>query len=418
MKSVFLCFVIAGIHAHTLCQQNSTNDSPENYNYGNRNQVGPANENMLGQKVGRSICQFAFDFYKEVSSQRINRNVFFSPMSISTAFAMLTPGAKLETLQQILRVLRFKANEIEESELHEGFRHLMQMLNRQSANFQLDMGNVLFMQDQLKLQQQFLKELKNSYRGEAFPEDFRNARQAQQKINKYIANKTRGKFINLLSNLNPDTEILLINYIYFKATWNKTFNPKYTKEANFYVDGNTIVKVPMMFRMGMCKLAYDEQLASTVVQMDYKENAKAYFILPDQGQMTTLENGLSCESLAKWRTLMSERSVNLYLPRFSIDVKMDLKQILYRMGIKNVFTNEADLSGITGQPKHKISQAIHQAMVNVDENGTEASAASSLEIVPMSVPATVIFNNPFFMMLVTESEDILFMSKIMNPVEN
>lgn len=89
--------------------------------------------------------------------------------------------------------------------------------------------------------------------------------------------------------------------------WNKAFDPKYTKDDDFFVAGNTVVKVPMMFRMGMCKQAYDEQLSSTVVQMDYKGSTRAYFILPDEGQMRKLENGLSCESLSKWRELVSER---------------------------------------------------------------------------------------------------------------
>ncbi|CAM5151883.1 unnamed protein product [Natator depressus] len=419
MKSIFyLCFLIAGIHADKPCEQNSSyNNSPENYHSRKRNQVDPVNENMLGHKVGRSICQFAFSFYKEAYFQRNNRNVIFSPTSISTAFAMLTLGAKSETLQQILSVLQFKPNEIQQREIHEGFRQLMQTLNRQNANLQLDMGNVLFVKDQLKLQQKFLNNLNNFYSGEAFSENFRNVRLVQQKINNYIENKTHGKIVNLLNNLDPVTEILLISYIYLKATWNKTFNPKYTRDDDFFVDGNTVVKVPMMFRLGIYKHTYDDQLSSTVVQMDYKEEStKAYFILPDEGQMRKLENGLSCESLSKWRKLLSESSVNLYLPRFSVDGKFDLKQILYRMGIRNLFANEADLSGITGLPRHRISEAIHQATVNVDENGTEASAASAMEIVPMAVPATIRFNRPF-MMIISSNNNILFMGKIMNPMK-
>ncbi|XP_044872681.1 alpha-1-antitrypsin-like [Mauremys mutica] len=420
MKSIFyLCFLIAGIHGDRPCQQNSSyNNSPENYHVGNRIQVGPANENMLGHKVGRSICQFAFHFYKEASSQRNNKNVIFSPISISTALAMLSLGAKSTTLQEIFRVLHFKPNEIQQREIHEGFRQLMQSLNRQNANFQLDMGNVLFVKDQLKLQQQFLNDVKHFYSGEAFPENFKNVRPAQQKINNYIEKKTHGKINNLLNNLDPATEILLLSYIYLKATWNKTFNPKYTKEDDFFVDENTVVKVPMMFRMGMCKHAYDAQLSSTVVQMDYKEESiKAYFILPDEGQMRKLENGLSCESLTKWRKLLSESSINLYLPRFSVHGRFDLKQILYRLGIRNVFTNEADLSGITGQPRHKISEAIHQAIVNVDENGTEASAVSTMEIVPMSTPTILRLNRPFMLVILEGNNNILFAGKISNPAE-
>uniref|UniRef100_A0A8C8RWW1 Thyroxine-binding globulin n=1 Tax=Pelusios castaneus TaxID=367368 RepID=A0A8C8RWW1_9SAUR len=414
MKSIFyLSLLIAGIHADEFYQQNSSyHNSFENYHNGN----GIDSANLSGHKVERSICQFSFYLYRVASSYGNNRNVFFSPMSISTAFAMLTLGAKSETLQQILRVLRFTANDIQEREVHEGFRHLMQTLNHQNTNFHLDMGNVLFVQDQLKLQKQFLRDLENFYEGEAVPENFRNFRQARQQISKYIENKTRGKIVNLLNDLDPATEILLVNYIYLKATWNKTFNPKYTKDGDFFVNGNTVVKVPMMFRMGICKHAYDGQLSSTVVQMDYKERGTAYFILPDEGQMRKLETGLSCESLSRWRKLVSESSTNIFLPRFSIHGKLDLEKILSHMGITKLFTNEADLSGITGQPTHKISKAIHQATMNVEESGTEASAATAMEMVPMSVPVTITFNRPFLIVIVLNN-NILFTGKVVNPLE-
>ncbi|XP_064316219.1 serpin A3-1 [Phalacrocorax carbo] len=370
---------------------------------------------MPQQTVGNSVCRFACCFYKEISSRENSGNVFFSPLSISTALAMLTLGARSDTLTQILRVLSFNPREISENEIHEGYRQLIQMVNRKNEGLQLNMGNVLFVLDRLKPQEKFLSNLRNFYEGEAYPMNFKRADQAQIKINEYVAERTNGKIKDLINNLDPLTEILLISYIYFNAEWEKPFDPKYTKKNKFFVDGNKAVEVPMMFGMGLFKHGYDEQLSSTVVQMDYKGGASAFFILPDPGKMGKLEKRLSCERMSRWRSLVSKSSANLYLPKFTLYGTYDLKNMLYKMGIMDVFTDKADLSGITGQPQHRISQAIHKAVVKVDETGTEAAAATGMEIVPMSVPITITFNRPFIMVIIMEN-NILFMGKIVNPL--
>ncbi|NXE91640.1 A1AF antiproteinase, partial [Menura novaehollandiae] len=406
----FLCLLLVGIHSNSYCY--------EFYQQGvrNQNQRGQENRNMPWQSVRNSVCRFACCFYKEISSRENSGNVFFSPLSISTAFAMLTLGARSDTLTQILRVLSFNPREISENEIHEGYRQLMQIVNRRNAGLQLNMGNVLFVLDQLKPQEKFLSNLRNFYEGEAYPMNFKKANQAQLKINEYVARRTNGKIKDLVNNLDPLTEILLISYIYFNAEWEKPFDPKYTKMSKFFVDGNKAVEVPMMFGMGLFKHGYDEQLSSTVVQMDYKGGASAFFILPDKGRMRKLEKRLSCERMSRWRTLVTKSSVNLYLPKFTLYGTYDLKDILYKMGIMDLFTDKADLSGITGQPQHRISQAIHKAVIKVDETGTEAAAATGMEIVPMSVPATIVFNRPF-LMVITMEDNILFMGKIVNPLK-
>ncbi|KFU94251.1 Alpha-1-antiproteinase F, partial [Chaetura pelagica] len=357
---------------------------------------------------------FACCFYKEISSRENSGNIFFSPLSISTALAMLTLGARSDTLTQILRVLNFNSGEISENEIHEGYRQLIQMVNRKNQGLQLNMGNVLFVLDRLKPQERFLSDLRNFYEGEAHPMNFKNADQAQIKINEYVAGRTNGKIKDLINNLDPLTEILLISYIYFNAQWEKPFDPKYTKKSKFFVNGKKAVEVPMMFGMGMFKNGYDKDLSSTVVQMDYKGGASAFFVLPDQGKMRQLEKRLSCERMSRWRTLVSKSSVNLHLPKFTLYGTYNLKNMLYKMGIMDVFTDKADLSGITGQPQHRVSQAIHKAVVKVDETGTEAAAATGMEIVPMSVPRTITYNRPFIIVIVKDN-NILFMGKIVNP---
>ncbi|NWH60250.1 A1AF antiproteinase, partial [Geococcyx californianus] len=408
---LFLCLLVVAMNSNSYCYELN------NRGVRNQNPRNQENQNMPQQIVGNSVCQFACCFYKEISSTENSGNVFFSPLSISTAFSMLTLGARSDTLTQILRVLSFKPHEISENEIHEGYRQLMQIVNRKNEVLQLNMGNVLFVLDRLKPQDKFLSNLRNFYEGEAYPMNFKRADQAQIKINEYVARRTNGKIKDLINNLDPLTEILLISYIYFSAEWEKPFDPKNTKIGKFFVDGNKAIEVPMMFGMGVFKHGYDEQLSSTVVQMDYKGGASAFFVLPDQGKMRKLEKKLSCKHMWRWNSLVSKSgSVNLYLPKFTLYGTYDLKDILYKMGIMDLFTDKADLSGITGQPQHRVSQAVHKAVVKVDETGTEAAAATGMEIVPMSVPATVLFDRPFYM-VITMGETMLFMGKIVNPLK-
>lgn len=207
----FLCLFIVGIHSNGYCHE------PNHQAVRNQNQRGQENQNMLQQTVENSVCRFACCFYKEISSRENSGNVFFSPLSISTAFAMLTLGARSDSLEQILRVLSFNPREISENEIHEGYRQLMQMVNRKDEGLQLNMGNVLYVLDQLKPQENFLSNLRNFYEGEVYPMNFKRADQAQIKINEYVAGRTNGKIKDLISNLDPLTEILLISYIYFNG---------------------------------------------------------------------------------------------------------------------------------------------------------------------------------------------------------
>jgi len=215
----FLCLLMAGLHSDSYCYE------PNHQGVRNQNQRGQENQNMPRQIVGNSVCQFACCFYKEISSHDNSGNVFFSPLSISTAFAMLTLGARSDTLTQILRVLSFNPHEISENEILEGYRQLMQMVNRKNEGLQLNMGNVLFVLDRLKPQEKFLNNLRNFFEGEAYPMNFKRADQAQIKINEYVAGRTNGKIKDLINNLDPLTEILLISYIYFNGKIYISYSP-------------------------------------------------------------------------------------------------------------------------------------------------------------------------------------------------
>ncbi|XP_015267760.1 PREDICTED: alpha-1-antitrypsin-like [Gekko japonicus] len=432
MKPIILLF-ITGILANNAFPPNSGN---QYYNNNCDNRQYPLDRNHPNQpNLGRSQSpneivvgtntNFAFKFLKLAASsgdQRDNsgkKNLVFSPMCISSAFAMLALGARSETSDQILRGLNFKPAEITERNIHVGFHDLIYLLNSGSSGLHMETGCCLFVQNKLHPQPDFLYGLRNIYRGDIYMENFKNTAETIQHINSYVERKTQGKISKLIDRVDPITEILMVSFFYMKANWKKPFNPKYTEPRDFYIDPNTVIKVPMMFQMGMFESGRDDQRACTILKMPYQGHADAYFILPDKGEMDRVVSSLSNEAVQAWKRILHKSSVDVYIPKCAVYGELNLKDIMYSMGIVDAFTEKADLSGITGQPQHRVNGAIHKAVMVIDEKGTEASAASAMDLVPMSMPTVFEVNSPFLTILVErKTESIVFMGKISNPAES
>uniref|UniRef100_A0ABM5F7E5 Alpha-1-antitrypsin-like n=1 Tax=Pogona vitticeps TaxID=103695 RepID=A0ABM5F7E5_9SAUR len=367
------------------------------------------------QKISRSNANFAFKFFRQIVSEAGDENVSFSPLSLSTAFAFLSLGAKSTTLSQLLSGLGFNETEISEQEIHDGFRHLLQMLNRPRAELELNIGNALFTHDKVHLLKKFVKDAKHCYQAEIFPANFKNSSEVEKQINSYIENKTHIK--DAVKGLRPDSVMVLVNHVFLKAYWEKPFNSQATREADFFVDKKTMVKVPMMRKTSYFKTYRDADLSCEVVELPYKGGASALFILPDQGKLKHVEQALGEDHLFKWLNSLRGRRVELFLPRFSISGSYDIKNTLQKMGITDVFDDRADLSGMTGKPNLKVSKAIHKTYLNVHENGTEAAATNLMEIRLTSAPLVIRFDRPFFLSI-TIDRNILFLGRVQDPTKN
>uniref|UniRef100_A0A8I6A8Z3 Serpin family A member 1 n=1 Tax=Rattus norvegicus TaxID=10116 RepID=A0A8I6A8Z3_RAT len=252
------------------------------------------------RKISSNLADFAFSLYRELVHQSNTSNIFFSPMSITTAFAMLSLGSKGDTRKQILEGLEFNLTQIPEADIHKAFHHLLQTLNRPDSELQLNTGNGLFVNKNLKLVEKFLEEVKNNYHSEAFSVNFADSEEAKKVINDYVEKGTQGKIVDLMKQLDEDTVFALVNYIFFKGKWKRPFNPEHTRDADFHVDKSTTVKVPMMNRLGMFDMHYCSTLSSWVLMMDYLGNATAIFLLPDDGKMQHLEQTLTKDLISRF----------------------------------------------------------------------------------------------------------------------
>ncbi|XP_053142875.1 alpha-1-antiproteinase-like [Hemicordylus capensis] len=411
MANVHLCLLLAGLCA--LAYAHHVPDHHEDYEHQHDHHSEPC------QKIAAGNADFAFRFYHQVASdQPAGKNILFSPLSMSTAFAMLMLGAKSDTLNQLLSGLGFNQTEVSEQEIHEGFLHLLQKLNRPDAEIEFNIGNALFTNNELQPLEKFLNDTKHYYQTEVHPTDFKNLTEAEGKINEFIEKKTHGKLVDVVKGLDPEVVMVLVNYMFLKAYWKEPFNPLSTREGDFYVDEETTVKVDMMKKESLFKSYFDNDLSCHVVQLPYKGSASALFILPKQGKMKQVEEALGTALVAKWLNSLQSRRIDLSIPKFSMSSSYDVKEILQKMGVTDVFTNGADLSGITGKRNLKVSKAVHKAHLNVHENGTEAAAATVLEVVFFtSFTPSIQFNHPFFMVFVKEDK-IVLMGRVANPVGN
>ncbi|XP_034555629.1 alpha-1-antitrypsin homolog isoform X2 [Notolabrus celidotus] len=326
---------------------------------------------------------------------------------------MVSAGARGETHSQLFSSLGYSA--LNQTEVNEAYKHLFDIHGHSQENLQLDVGNAAAVHTGFNPLEKFLNDVKQSYSGEILNVDFSNPTEAAAEINSFIANKTQDKIRDLVKDLDSDTAMVLINYVYFKGLWEKPFNSYNTRMRVFNVDKTTEVQVDMMERTGSHQIYRDRENQTTVVVLPYKGNCSMMIVLPDEDKMKEVEGHISKEHIRHWQDSISKRYAELTLPKFSISVDAALESTLKEMGITKAFENGADFSGISVVPL-KISKASHKAVLSVTEAGTEAAAASTLEMTPYSLPPSVYIDRPFLVFILENSTgSILFMGKINDP---
>jgi serpin B len=374
--------------------------------------------------VSTSTNIFALELYKRIVVP--NDNLFLSPYSIYTVFAMVYGGARGNTATQMERAFHFPLSGIE---LHEHVSRLSSTIEAagQTGNLKLNIANGLWPQDGYPFLDGYLNMTERFYRAKISTLDYRKDSEGSRKtINGWVEEKTEQKIVNLLKPgmINPLTRMVLVNAIYFKGDWLSKFDKKTTQEAQFFLLSGDVMKAPLMtIRQNY---GYSDFPDAQILELPYAgQDVSMLVVLPKKKDgLPELEKNLSQERLQEWTVSMRKREIIVYFPRFKAISEFRLDQALASMGMSDAFDpGKADLSGMDGKKDHLfIGMAIHKAYVDVNEEGTEAAAATAVGIRTTSMPAPPpVFraDHPFLFVIRHNSTGaILFMGRVVNPLKN
>ena len=391
-------------------------------------------ENMDKKIIVDGNNEFALDLFAKLQSTK--GNLFFSPYSISTALAMTYAGARNQTESQMAEVLHFpvSANRRMDSsskslpdrqQFPKEFGKIIKDLNNrgQKGAYTLTVANALWGQKDYGFLEEFLELIESSYDGRLNEVDFiRAAENARETINAWVEKKTNGKIKNLISQgvLNAMTRLVLTNAIYFKGNWAKQFKEDRTQDAPFTLANGNKINVAMMNQKA--DFGYMETDTFQALEMPYVDQELSMVILlPKKSDaLNEFEKTLTLENLTQWLTKIHKREVVVFVPKFKMTSQFSLASVLKSMGMEDAFSSNADFSGINGKRDLFISAVIHKAYVEVNEEGTEAAAATGVVMRLTSVgPAPIpVFraDHPFlFLIRDNLTGSILFIGRVVNP---
>ena len=382
---------------------------------GNSNDSDAANSNASAVIAANN--QFALDFYSNVTQQD-SSNIFFSPWSISSAFAIAYEGARGTTAEEIQSVFSFAADD---SVRRSSFAAVQKDLNENDGNYTLNTANALWVKEGYQLSEDYVSTARQYYDSEVANVDFIGNEGVGQ-INKWIESKTNNKIKDLIppGSTNELTRLIITNAVYFNGTWSIEFDEADTSEEDFHVSANKTVTVPMM-KLDKKFFNYAETDELQILEMPYQGGkVSMLLLLPHNGtDVSSIEQSLTLDKLEQLRGELQNQTIDVNIPKFKLETDYTLNSMLEDMGMPTSFNeNAADFSGITEEERLFIAAALHKAFVDVNEKGTEAAAATGITIETTSYQPIPVFraDRPFlFIIQDSETGNILFMGRVVDP---
>ena len=368
--------------------------------------------------VADGNAAFAFDLYAKLKGEK--GNFFYSPFSISAALSMTSTGAMEETLKQMTKTLHLPANP------HPGFGELIAKLNAADPKaYQLSVANSLFGQKGYPWLPSFLDVTNKYYQAGLKEVDYMQPEGARKQINDWVETKTNKKITDLMpaGSIGTDTRLVLVNAIYFKGNWNTPFDAKKTQKAAFHVSATEQADVQMMSVKN--HFHYFENADMQLVAMPYAKNELSFVILLPRKQdgIADLEKKYTGNAISQWMNLGSGTpDVTVQMPKFKLEAKFDLGDQLAAMGMSDAFSaNKANFAGMDGKRDLYIQKVIHKSFIEVNEEGTEAAAATGIAMAMKAMPAPkapliVRCDHPFtFMIVDNATSSVLFAGRYGEP---
>jgi serpin B len=370
--------------------------------------------------VVQGSTAFALDLYSHLRDQP--GNLFFSPYSVDTALAMVYAGARGQTATEIGQTLHLPP--LAPDQVHAALGELVQryQADKSDKGYELHVANALWAGTGTNLLPDYLRIVQGNYAARLSVLDFSDSKGSANTINDWVAGKTNGKIQNLIpaSALGALTRLVLTNAIYFKGDWETPFDAKDTAEQPWHGPGpNDAAAAKMMQRVTEFGFYQDDALSA--LQMPYAGGDLAMLVLlPKRNDgIGDLEKSLAFAQLSKIVSQVRLRDVIVSFPKFKVESSFDLNPALAAMGMSTAFSTAADFSGMDGAHDLLISDVVHKAYVDVDEQGTEAAAATGIVMSAMAMPgARPVFNadHPFlFFIRNVRDQTILFAGRIEKP---
>ncbi|MDD1689755.1 MAG: serpin family protein [Methanoregula sp.] len=387
---------------------------------------GPVSDS--GNSVVAANNRFAFDLYSRLAKdpEYTGDNIFFSPFSISSALAVTYEGARGSTADEIRSVFHYPENT---SLLRQEYSTTIADINSQNARYTLLNANALWAEKTYPFLPGYINTAQTYYSANTTNLDFINDPDAAQTtINRWVEEKTRNTIRDLVpaGSITPMTRLVITDAVYFKGTWVRQFDKNKTRNADFKLSSGKNVPVPMMERTDEDAVyPYAETGTVQILKIPYEQGngteLSMLILLPKNDDLAAAENYLDPDNLSELQNSSASRRVMVYLPKFTLETKYSLRQTLSEMGMPTAF-GDADFSGMDGTRYLSIQEIIHQAYVDVNEEGTEAAAATAVVMwgkgaAPTGDPIPVFRADHPFIFLIQDntSGNILFIGRVENP---
>ncbi|XP_053706332.1 leukocyte elastase inhibitor-like [Synchiropus splendidus] len=376
--------------------------------------------------VSGSNNSFSLDLFRTLSRAQPGQNLFISPLSISSAMAMVYQGARGDTAAQMAQALSFTPGQ----DVHGGFQSLNSQIRATSSSCTLKLANRLFGERSLGFLPEFLDSTQKFYQAELKPLDFMGAaEESRAEINGWVEQQTESKIQELLQPgaITPTTRLALVNALYFKGDWMWRFGAADTREMPFHSPKDGTKPVQMMHQVKKMPYNYVPELELQVLELPYQSQELSMFVLlPEKSSngsdpLLKVQDALTPEKLEEWTSreaMDAGAEVHVHLPRFRLEDQHELKEPLAQLGMRHLFcADTADLSGICGQGGLFLSTVVHKTLVEVNEEGSEAVGASAaVASFCMLREEHFMADHPFlFFIKHHQSKAVLFMGRFSSP---
>uniref|UniRef100_A0A8D2KLV6 Serpin B8 n=1 Tax=Urocitellus parryii TaxID=9999 RepID=A0A8D2KLV6_UROPR len=362
---------------------------------------------------------FAIQVLKMLCQDRPSQNVFFSPLSISSSLAMVLLGAKGNTKDQMAQAMSLNTEE----DIHKGFQMLLTQVNKPGSKYLLTTVNRLFGEKTYDFLSTFKASCLQFYHAELELLSFAEATEkSREHINTWVSKETEGKIPELLpmGSIDEQTRLVLVNAIYFQGIWDETFDKARTKEMPFKINQGEKWPVQMMWQQANFNFIYISEAQTKVLELPYAGKTLSMIILlPDEDvDLSVVENNLTFEKFIAWTKAASLQNteVEVFLPRFKLQEDYEMKSVLQRLGMVDAFQpGQAELSAMSTETDLCLSKVVHKSVMEVNEEGTEAVAATAVNIV-LFHHATFRADHPFlFFIRHNETNTVLFCGRFSSP---